>query len=202
MTVIQGLPEDIDIKLRISRIPVGTYERMRLAKFEKQNGNTEAVNAIADMLNGKIGKPLVLLIGDPGLGKTHLALAVGWERVLAGKSVVYWQLSELLDALRDGYRHEDWRDNSADSYSAIMGYAKACHTLILDDMGYQKDTEWSAEKLDSLVDSRYINGKETIITANTAKIPDRIFDRCKDGRIVMLKGKSYRGSKGAKYGRE
>lgn len=194
--MLKGLPEDIDIKLRISRIPPATYTTMRLESFNEMPGNADALKVAYLLIGNNIEKPLVLFISAPGLGKTHLALGLGWERILSGKSVVYWQVSELLDTLRDGYRHEERHhgESFADSYSAIMGYARACHTLILDDMGYQKDTEWATEKLDSLVDSRYMNRKETIITANTAHLPDRIFDRCKDGRIVMLKGKSYRGS--------
>jgi DNA replication protein DnaC len=196
--MIEGISEDISIKVNISRLPINTFRNMRLSNYQPKPGCEDGLAAMRDLMAGKLAKPLVLIIGDPGLGKTHLAIGLAWERLLQNKSVAYWQVSELLDALRDGYRFEEKLrpgEFSPNSYSAIMGYARACHTLVLDDIGYQKDTDWSAEKLDSLVDSRYMAGKETIITSNTAKLPDRIFDRCKDGRIVMLKGTSHRGAK-------
>lgn len=196
--MIKGLPDDIQNKLRLSHIPINTYETLRLDKFQANNDNRLAVDTIAELLSQKLEKPLILFVGAPGLGKTHLAVSLGWERILQNKTVLYWQVSELLDALREGYRIEDRLrigENSNETYTTIMACCKNFHTLILDDMGYQKNTEWVAERLDSLVDKRYMDGRETIITSNTSQIPDRILDRCRDGRIVMLKGQSYRGRK-------
>lgn len=193
--MIKNLPEDIAIKLKLSRIPEETFNSMGLEHFIEDAGNAEALGVLRDLLNNKLEYPLVLLVGEPGLGKTHLAIALGWIRLLAKKSVCYYQVSELLDALRAGYKIEEMArsEYNPDAYTSIMNYAKKCHTLLLDDMGTQKDTDWVLEHLDTIVDFRYIYRKETLITSNTMSIPARIKDRCKAGRIVLLKGKSHRG---------
>lgn len=195
---IENLPESVNILLNLSRIPEETFGYMRLSSFEKTSGTENGVSTMAELLAGKISKPIVLLYGTPGLGKTHLALALAWERLLMRKTVTYWQVSMLLDSLREGYRIEERLrpgEQSLETYTSIMMYAKGCHTLILDDMGTQKDTEFAADRLNLIVDHRYIHRKETVITSNTLNIPDRILDRCKDGKIVMLTGTSYRGKK-------
>ena len=67
------------------------------------------------------------------------------------------------------------------------------HTAILDDFGVEQDTKFVSEKLDMIINLRHERRRETLITANTLEILDRALDRCKDGRVVMLKGKSWRG---------
>ncbi|MFA6307080.1 MAG: ATP-binding protein [Patescibacteria group bacterium] len=188
----------MEIKLRASRIPEATFDTMRLEHFEACGENEDALKAVQEFTAGKLERPMLLLYGGPGLGKTHLAMSVAWMRILEGKTALYWQVPDLLDALREGYKVEDRLrpgEISMGSYSYIMGTAKNYHTLVLDDMGMQKGTDWAIERLDSIVDYRYINRKETIITTNTLDIPERTKDRCKDGRVVLLRGKSYRGSK-------
>ncbi len=198
--MIKDLPEDIAVKVKLSRIPEETYDKLDFAHFEANSGNEEALDALRDLLHSQIEYPIILLVGEPGLGKTHLAIALGWMRLMNKKSTCYYQVSELLDELRAGYKKEELSARSGeynpDAYTSIMNYAKMCHTLILDDMGTQKDTDWAIEHLDNIVDFRYIHRKETLITSNTTSIPPRIGDRCKDGRIVLLKGESYRGKHG------
>jgi hypothetical protein len=69
--------------------------------------------------------------------------------------------------------------------------------LILDDLGTEKLTDWAAEKLDTLIDHRYIKGLPLVVTTNVpaAQLSPRIASRLQDrrlGRVVTLSGPDYR----------
>ena len=131
-----------------------------------------------------------MYIGAPGVGKTHLAYAVAWELAEDWKEIRYYQAEELLDELR----------NFEGNYERRVNRIKRAAWLIIDDLGAQSDTAFGMAKLDMIIDYRYREVLPTIVTANliTAPdgkpvIPDRILDRFKEGRIVLIKGKSWRG---------
>lgn len=69
--------------------------------------------------------------------------------------------------------------------------------LILDDLGTEKLTDWAAEKLDTLIDHRYIKGLPLVVTTNVpaAQLSPRIASRLQDrrlGKVVTLSGPDYR----------
>jgi DNA replication protein DnaC len=47
-------------------------------------------------------KQALLILGPPGVGKTHLAIALGVRAVESGSSVAFFRLEELLHAMRQG----------------------------------------------------------------------------------------------------
>ncbi len=188
--------EEVQVKIRLSRIPLNTRATHRLLNWQEREGVADAFNAAKAFACREIQPPFLLLYGRPGLGKSHLSLSIGWIYLLSGKSVVYYHAEELLDALRRGYRV--WEANapgqySPDSYDSIMNYIKKVSLFILDDLGAQKETEWAVAKLDEIIDYRYREGLAIVITANTLNIPERILDRLKEGMVVRLRGESYRG---------
>lgn len=166
-----------------SRLPVASRETHRLDTFKLTADNREAKSAAEAFLAGKIRPPLLLLIGTPGTGKTHLSYAIAWERVEDWQRVRYFQAEELLDELR----------NFEGNYERRLERIKTVDTLIIDDLGAQSDSAYGMAKLDMIVDYRYREALPLISTANTLDLPDRILDRFKAGRIVLIKGKSWRG---------
>ena len=55
-------------------------------------------------------KQCVHFLGPPGTGKTHLAIALGFEAVKAGKSVFFATLAELVDSMRMAEREGKLRE--------------------------------------------------------------------------------------------
>ena len=110
------------------------------------------------------------LAGQVGTGKTHTAwhAAMTWcvetgtiptarraEAGSAGPTVIFTRMTDLLDDLRPG---DDSRVRIRDCQEARL--------LIIDDVGAEKASEWTQERLYSIIDHRYANCRPLIVTSN------------------------------------
>ena len=187
--------ERLALLIKYSNIPPETRRTERLSTFEEVPGREEGFEASLAFIRGEIVPPLLLLYGLPGTSKTHLAIAIGWAFLAQLKPVYYCHVGELLDDLREGYKiggSLSPGEFNKDSYDALMKRVKKSSLLILDDLGVQKDNFWVIEKLDIIIDHRWRNNLPTVVTANTLELPERVFDRMREGKVVRLQGESYR----------
>ena len=171
-----------------SRIP---EIKRNVFTFENYKVPAENVKAFEIIKNYKTG--FLTMCGGLGVGKTHLACAIGQKFMESEDDVIYYQAEELFDMLRHTY------DKDGDDYNTKMNELKECQLLIIDDFGTQKNTDWVLSKLDTLIDSRYINEKSTILTTNLtikaiSDISGRIASRLSSGIILTLIGEDYRAS--------
>lgn len=67
-------------------------------------------------------------LGPPGTGKSHLAIALGFEAVKAGKSVFFATLAELVDSMRKAEREGKLRER--------VKFLSRYSLLIVDEIGY------------------------------------------------------------------
>jgi DNA replication protein DnaC len=149
-----------------SRLPVGK----NLARFDFTQvpglspGQIDALAGTADWTRQSRN---VLLFGPSGVGKTHLAAAIGHGLIEQGVRVRYFTTTTLVQQLqlaREQMRLEDAL-HKLDRYRA----------LILDDFGYVKKTEQETHVLFELIAHRYETGS-LIITSNQPFAEwDRIF---------------------------
>ena len=151
-------------------------------------------------------------IGSPGSGKTRLAFTVGLYLIRHDQTFVrYWQVQDLFETLKSTFNGK--RDNSRNhpvyvdddddgngnfnfttpperqSYNEIIQSLKECKTLILDDLGAENDTEWVRSILDMIIDHRYENEMNTIITSNVSDISElspRIASRFSEGNVCKI----------------
>lgn len=199
--VFEGIPgeqkdEELEFLAKMSNIPPSTFETHRLSTWQHRDASDKkAWLTVCEWATGAINHPFLTFLGQPGVGKTHLSLALGWEWLERGKTVLYYHVAGLLNDLRDGYRQ-----SGASDYAHILAYAQNCSLLILDDLGTEKETEWATEQLDFIIDYRYENRKPLIVTTNLTldDLLPRIADRLKEGTITLLKGESFRKQKRGK----
>jgi len=108
------------------------------------------------------------LIGPPGIGKTHIAVAVLRQVVLEkGARALFYDVRELLKVIRSTY-NPVVRTAEMDIIRPVMD----AELLVLDDLGSEKPSEWVEEMMNLIVNTRYNERRPTIFTTNYEDTPD------------------------------
>jgi DNA replication protein DnaC len=141
----------------------------------------------------------LLIWGDPGNGKSHLAAAITHEIKAKGKTVVFQTTPELLERIRNTFNR-----NERESEKDIMDALLHCDLLVLDDIGSERITDWVLDVIFRIVDGRYKQKKPIIYTTNhkPSELKNwldpkgRIYDRIIETSLVIQNsGTSYRREK-------
>ena len=136
----------------------------KFQNFELNTNNQKVFNNLKNysekLVNG-IEKKGLILVGNNGVGKTHLACSIANKLIENGIPVIYGTLINLLAELRNSYDV----DNNISEMEIIKLY-KNVDLLIIDDLGKEKPSEWGLEKLFTIINSRYENNLPVIITTN------------------------------------
>lgn len=124
----------------------------------------------------------VMIYGEPGNGKTHLAAAVHNFLRSQGKVVVFVSMPELLNKIKTTFNK-----GNKDSEEQILKALNICDLLIIDDLGAEKTSDWVEEKVFTIIDARYRRQKPVFYTSNLPPkdLPSQIGKRACDRLIEM-----------------
>lgn len=152
-----------------------------IALNERQTRSLSAAHNAAQHLSEHLDGWLVLM-GQYGCGKTHLAAAAANFVVSMGVPTIFLTVPDLLDWLRFSYGSQET------NFESRFNEIRDIRLLVLDDLGTQNATPWAAEKLYQIINYRYVNRLPTIVTTNVEldDIDGRVSSRLQDPDLVTV----------------
>lgn len=161
-----------------------------------------AKDVVQDFIQGYTPKNRgLLLMGNCGVGKTHLAVALILSLMKSkGVSCLFYDFRDLLNEIRASYK-----SNSKTVTSNILRPVFEKEIVVLDELGAEKITEWTRDTLNYILNKRYNDNKTTIITSNWLdeaeadeetladrigyRMRSRLYEMC---RVIEIVGDDYR----------
>lgn len=173
-------------------LPEGTEETKRFRTWVPRKNLEPVYQGCYHFAHGIYKHPFLTLYGPSGTGKTHLALAIGWDSRDRGVLVGYCPCAELLYVLRSDQDPPQKREQ----VDLILNYMFKVPLLIIDGLIVPSPETWGARYLDWIIDERSLHERPLVVCTSTLlnNLPPRIFSRLHFGNVLTLKTTDFRRS--------
>ncbi|HXE32480.1 MAG TPA: ATP-binding protein [Verrucomicrobiae bacterium] len=131
----------------------------------------------------------LLLMGNSGVGKTHLAIAALKELVRRGHTGYFCEYGSLLREIQQSYGTE-----TEATEMRLLAPILSVEVLIIDDLGCIKPSDWVRDTIGYILNTRYIEGSRdlshprcTIITTNYLDSSEEKEARLPNGKLAVTR---------------
>lgn len=185
---------------KISGVPA-RFKGCTLENFEPRTDSINAAHAfmrtyLAEFSQHAKAGRCAILLGDAGVGKTHLVCAMVNALCSHGRRARYVRFGDAIKRIRASWRSRDGEESELD----VLNDYHRQDLLVIDEIGVQYGSEGEQNHAFDIIDRRYADMKPTIIVTNATneglmsylgpRVVDRLLDN--DGRMLRLQGKSNR----------
>jgi len=189
-----AIDKNLDNAMIAPRFKDRTFDNFKI----ENDGQGKAVKASRWFLQNIEQSMGLIMIGNPGTGKNHLASAILTEAVKKhGKTALFTETLKIIRKIKESWRHDGQTESQV-----IKSFIQP-DILVIDEIGVQFGSETEKMFLTEIINDRYNHKKATILIGNVQVdelsiiIGERPLDRFREGgKVIVFDWNSYRKGKG------
>lgn len=127
----------------------------------------------------------LLLMGNPGVGKTHLAVAALKELLQRGHTGYFCEYGALLREIQQSYSRE-----TEATEIGLLAPILSAEILVIDDLGCIKPSDWVRDTIGYILNTRYIEGSRDLSHPRCTIVTTNYLDSSEEKCAVLPGGKT------------